>query len=226
MHNRSLLLALFFIAVILVTGARAARAQADEPRWEAGGHFTAIGFNNDSPLTNSPGTPNESSAYPAASGFGGRVGYNVNSNFAVEAEFNYFPRDRFGEGGRKVQGLFGVRAGKRFEHVGIYAKLRPGFVNFSRGDYTPRPNVLCVPFNIEPCFEPERTTNFALDAGGVLELHTSKKTFVRLDAGDTLIRFGRRLAPLRTNNNVVFIVEAEGETTHNFQGGVGFGFRF
>jgi Outer membrane protein beta-barrel domain len=225
--HRSLLLALILFAWMLVTGAQSIRAQEGEPRWEAGGHFTAVSFNNDSPLTNSPGTPFESSAYPTAYGFGGRVGYNVHRNVAVEAEFNYFPRDRFGEGGRKFQGLFGVKAGKRFERVGVYAKLRPGFVNFSRGDFTPRPNVLCIPLNIEPCLEPESTTNFALDAGGVLELHTSKKSFVRLDAGDTIISFGRRLAPLRTNNsNFGFVVQAEGETTHNFQGSVGFGFRF
>ena len=223
--HRFLLLALIFTAGILLTGARAVRAQEGEPRWEVGGHFSAISFNNDSPLANSPGAGFENDAYPTAAGFGGRVGYNVHRNVAVEAEFNYFPRDRFAEGGRKVQGLFGVKAGKRFEHVGVYAKLRPGFVNFSRGDFTRRPNVICIPTNISACFDSEGTTNFALDAGGVFELHTSKKTFVRLDAGDTMIRFGRRLAPIRTNNNV-FIVEAEGETTHNFQGGVGVGFRF
>ena len=191
-----------------------------------GGQFTAIDFNNDSPLTNSPGTSFESSAYPTAYGFGGRVGYNVNSNFAVEAEFNYFPVDRFAEGGRKVQGLFGVKAGKRFEHVGVYAKLRPGFMNFSRGDFTGRPNAICIPENLAPCLVSESTTNFALDAGGVVELHTSKKTFFRLDAGDTLVRFGQRVAPIRTNINQVFIVSADAETTHNFQGGVGFGIRF
>lgn len=224
--HRSFLPALILALGILVTGARAVQAQEAEPRWEAGGHLTALGFDNDSPLVNSPGTPAESSAYPTAYGFGGRAGYNVNSNFSVEAEFNYFPRDRFAEGGRKVQGLFGVKAGKRFEHVGVYAKLRPGFVNFSRGDFTRRPNVICVPTDIAACFDSEGTTNFALDAGGVLELRTSRKTFFRLDAGDTMIRLGRRLAPIRADNNVVFIVEAEGETTHNFQGGVGFGFRF
>ena len=224
--HRSLLLALIFTAGILITGGRAVQAQEDEPRWEVGGHFTAIGFNNDSPLTNSPGAPFENDAYPTASGFGGRAGYNVNSNFSVEAELNYFPRDRFAEGGRKVQGLFGVKAGKRFEHVGVYAKLRPGFVNFSRGDFRRLPNVICIPTNVAPCFESEGTTNFALDAGGVVELHTSKSTFFRLDAGDTMIRFNRRLAPIRGNNGTVFIVEAEPETTHNFQGGVGFGFRF
>lgn len=223
--NKSFLLALIFAAGILVAGPRAARAQEKGTGWEAGGHLTAVGFNNDSPLTNSPGTPNESSAYPAAAGFGGRVGYNVGPHFAVEAELNYFPRDRFAEGGRKVQGLFGFKVGRRFEHVGVYAKLRPGFVNFSRGDFKPRPNVICVPTGIAACFDSEGTTNFALDAGGVVELHTSGRTFVRLDAGDTMIRFGRRLAPLRSGGSV-FIVEAEGETTHNFQGGVGFGFRF
>ena len=227
MHNRSLLPALIFIAVILVTGARTARAQTDEPRWEAGGHFTAIGFNNDSPLVNSPGSGFESDSYPAESGFGARVGYNVNSHFAVEAEMNFFPRDEFLAGGRKLQGLFGVKVGKRFGGVGVYAKARPGFMRFTRGDFRPRPGIVCI----EPatgCFESEPTTNFAFDAGGVVELFPSRHSFVRFDAGDTMVRFGRRAAPVRVSTGPagVFILNVEGETTHNFQGGVGFGFRF
>jgi hypothetical protein len=225
--HRSLLLALIFTAGVLFAGARAVRAQEDEPRWEVGGQYSVIDFNNGSPLVGSSGTGLESESYPTESGFGGRVGYNVNSHLAVEAEVNFFPRDEFLEGGRKVQGLFGVRAGKRFERVGVYAKARPGFMRFGRGDFHVRPGFICIdPFT--DCFVSEPTTNFAFDAGGVVELYPSKKTFVRFDAGDTMVRFGQRAAPVRvsTGSFGVFILNVEPETTHNFQAGVGFGFRF
>ena len=222
--RRSILFAIIFAAGLLVSAAREARAQDDEPRWEVGGHFTALDFNNSDRLTGSPGSNFQSESYPTASGFGARVGYNVTRHVAVEAELNYFPRDRFLEGGRKVQGLFGVKAGKRFERVGVYAKARPGFLRLSRGDFHSRPNILCIaPF--PGCFESEPTTSFALDLGGVVELYPSKHTFVRFDGGDTLVRFGQRLAPVRAANTT-FIIATEGGTAHNFQGGVGFGFRF
>ena len=137
---------------------------------------------------------------------------------------SYFPRDGFLEGGRKTQGLFGVRVGKRFEHVGVYAKARPGFLRLSRGEFRRRPGVVCVvPSPV--CYESRPTTSFAFDAGGVVELYPSRQTFVRFDAGDTMVRTKQRLAPARTGGGV-FVIDVEGETTHNFQGGVGFGFRF
>lgn len=223
--RRSLFLALFF-ATLVLSGARDARAQDDGRGWELGAHYTFIDFNNSSRVVNTV-TTDESRPYPTASGLGGRVGYNVNSHFAVEAEVNYFPRDRFLEGGRKVEGLFGVRAGRRFERVGVYAKARPGFLHLSRGDFRQRTDIICVAA-FPGCFESEPTTNFAFDAGGVVELFPSQHTFVRFDAGDTMVRLDRRRAPVRTSPNSagVFILTVEGETTHNFQGGVGFGFRF
>ena len=205
--HRSLLLALIFTAGILITGARAARAQTDESGWEAGGHVTAIDFNNDSPLTNSPGTTFESSAYPTAYGFGGRVGYNVNSNFAVEAEVNYFPTDRFAEGGRKVQGLFGVKAGRRFGRViGVFAKARPGFLKLGPA-VTARTPAL-------------GDTRFALDLGGVVELYPSRRSIVRVDVGDTIIPLGD--TPI---NSALRPPQSFG-TTHNKQTTFGIGYRF
>lgn len=220
---RRIILSALTIAAAVLCGAPDARAQDDLQRWEAGAHYSVIGFNNDSRVAGfGPGA--ESESYPAASGFGGRLGYNVSPHVGVEAEVNYFPRDRFLEGGRKVQGLFGVRVGKRYEGVGVYAKARPGFLHLSRGDFRQRTDIICIaPF--PGCFESEPTTSFAFDAGAVVEVFPSKHTFVRFDAGDTMVRFGQRRAPVRASNSV-FIITVEGETTHNFQGGVGFGFRF
>jgi hypothetical protein len=218
--NRSLLLAFIFTAGILITGGRAVQAQEDGPRWEVGGHYTGVSFGEARPVNNA----NEVESLPAAHGFGGRVGHHFNSYVSVEAELNYFPRDGFTDGGRKVQGLFGVKVGKRFESAGVYAKARPGFLRLSRGDFHPRPGIICIVPD-PACYESEPTTNFAFDLGGVVELYPSQKTFVRFDGGDTMVSFGRRLAPARTNNGL-FVINLEGETTHNFQGGVGFGFRF
>lgn len=45
---------------------------------------------------------------------------------------------------RRIQGLFGVKVGVRYERVGFFGKLRPGFLNFHNrvaihGDYDPHP---------------------------------------------------------------------------------------
>src|SRR5215510_11726863 len=62
-------------------------------------------------------------------GIGGRVSYNFNRSLAAEAEINFFPQQQFfifSADGRAVQGQFGVKAGKRFEKFGLFAKARPG----------------------------------------------------------------------------------------------------
>ena len=69
-------------------------------------------------------------------GFGGRFGYNFSRYLTLEAEGNFFPRDRELEGGRKTQGLFGAKVGKRMDRVGIFGKARPGFIRFQKVTYS------------------------------------------------------------------------------------------
>jgi hypothetical protein len=77
------------------------------------------------------------------------------------------------------------------------------------------------------CFQPEARTNFAFDLGGVAEWYPSKNTIVRFDAGDTIIRFGaRNVTATDIPSGGLVVVPAAAETRHNFQGSVGFGFRF
>ena len=58
-------------------------------------------------------------------GAGGRFTYNLNNNIALDSEVNFFLPD---EGPPyAVQSLFGIKAGKHTKHVGIFAKVRPGF---------------------------------------------------------------------------------------------------
>jgi len=131
-------------------------------------------------------------------GTGGRFTYNLNNQIAFDSEVNFFLPD---EGPPyATQGLFGIKAGKRTKHLGIFAKVRPGFqTNFVVNE--------------------RQQARLALDAGGVAEFYPNRHVVLRVDAGDVIIPFG---------NNVVgegLFVQRLG-TTHNFQYSLGVGVRF
>jgi hypothetical protein len=165
-------------------------------------------------------------------GFGGRIGYRAGNYVAVEGEVNFFPRDRIFEGGRKVQGLFGAKVGKRWEKIGIFGKGRPGFLYLSKGHFEPRTSGACIQIFPPPvaCFEGKGKTGLAFDVGGVVELYPSPRTIVRFDVGDTIVHLGNRrvavpaVPPLNAPGGTV--ISRPEETTHNVQASVGFGFRF
>lgn len=227
---RAILLTLVFVAVFIFSLAEV-RAQSDEKRFEIGAQISVLQVPTRTITNFALATSSEDQA--TEYGFGGRIGYNLSRNFAIEAEGNFFPRDRDVQGGRKIQGLFGVKAGKKFDKVGVFAKARPGFIRFEKGDYRPAP-VVCILIFPPPlaCFQPVAKTNFAFDVGGVIELYPSARTIIRFDGGDTIIRFGRRNVaaanpafPPPSGLNLVALPVAA-ETKHNFQGSVGVGFRF
>ena len=206
-----------------------ARAQADEKKFEAGGQFSLLRLTSPTVTSGSGGTISGQDR-ETVPGFGGRFGYNISKHFALEAEGNFFPRDRDLEGGEKIQGLFGVKAGQRFEKAGVFVKARPGFVRSKRGDYrfVGGPQVSPPPLS---SFRPVARTNFAIDLGGVVELYPSKRTIIRFDAGDTIVRLPtRNVAAFQLDSpfpaSSLVVVRASAETKHNFQGSVGFGFRF
>ena len=131
-------------------------------------------------------------------GLGGRFTYNLNNHIAFDSEVNFFLPD---EGPPyATQSLFGIKAGKRTKHVGVFAKVRPGFqTNFVVND--------------------REQARFALDVGGVAEFYPNRHVVLRFDAGDVIIPFG---------NNVVgegVFAERLG-TTHNLQCSFGVGVRF
>jgi hypothetical protein len=174
-------------------------------------------------------------------GFGGRIGYNLTNNIAVEGEMNFFPgADSFSapeifKGGHKIEGLFGVKAGRHFDKVGIFGKARPGFLYASKADLQPRPNTLCIAIFPPPagCSETISKNSFAFDVGGVVEHYPTKRAKIRFDAGDTIVRLGERTvsavfnpSPGILSPSYVTVVRVAAETTHNFQGSIGIGFRF
>lgn len=197
--------------------AQSNNTQSDElPKFEIGGHFSSLTLNSN---TTEPG-------------LGARFTYNVNDNLALEAEGNLFPHDArqrsFRNGGRATQGLFGVKIGKRYERFGIFAKVRPGLISFTRGrfDIVGNNDEVTIPIEVRT----ERATHFALDVGGVLEFYPSRRIVTRFDFGDTIIRYGD--TTINTINGpvggpfVLVPVTIPGETRHNFQFMGGVGFRF
>jgi len=207
---------LLFALLACATAARAQEA-ADAPKFEIGVQYTSLSIN----LPGFGGTE-------IAPGVGGRVTYNLNNYFAVEAEGNVFPsatRRDYTTGGAAQQMQFGVKAGKRWRRFGVYAKARPGFVSFGE-TLTPTQSGSggVTVFN----FRRERKTHFSMDVGGVMEFYPSRRVVVRFDAGDTIVRYGEHAelvsSPFPSPSSS--IVTGGPETKHSFQFSAGVGFRF
>jgi hypothetical protein len=220
-----------------------------EKKFEAGGQFSVlqsaipdrVTFTGVQCVTTPCPSTVISNSREIQPGFGGRFGYNLTNNIAVEAELNFFPvansfsaPDIF-KGGHKIEGLFGVKVGTHFNKVGIFGKVRPGFLYASKGDLQPRANTLCIAIFPPPagCFETIGKSSLAVDLGGVVEVYPTKRTLIRLDAGDTIVRLGERNvsavlnpAPGILSPSYVTVIRAPAETTHSFQGSIGIGFRF
>lgn len=192
-HFAPLSAALLLAAVVL--SATEARAQSDLPRFEVGGQVSAIDLRD--------------SVGEKPPGIGGRFSYNVNDYAAFDAEVNHFSTAEVNLD--RTQGLFGVKAGKRFggPTVGVFFKARPGFMRFHGARL---PGVLI-----------NGTTKFALDLGGVVEFYPSKRTVVRFDFGDTIVFYnGETIRRLSLPGGP----QERLGTAHGLQTSIGFGFRF
>lgn len=222
------ILLILALAVVSLSSFAEVRGQSDEKKFEVGGQFSIIRMETRFIIPGF-GMP-VSTGHENVFGVGGRVGYNFSKYFAAEAELNFFPQNDDVKAGRKIQGLFGVKAGKRFDKIGVFAKARPGFIRYEKGDYEPAP-VVCILIFPPPvgCVNPVSRTNFAIDLGGVVEVYPSKRTIIRFDAGDTIVRFPARSVAAPDPDfgpGALFAVPVAAETKHQFQASVGFGFRF
>lgn len=166
-------------------------------------------------------------------GFGGRLTYNVNKNVAVEGEANFFPVDRLSRTGREAERIFGTneffrvfvepqgrkfqvlagpKIGYRTRRFGVYAKVRPGLF------YVERFPVIRVLSLSPPALASgdEKRVFPSIDVGGVAEFYPSRRTILRFDIGDTIIRYSAQ-DPREFN---------PGFTRHTLQLSTSFGFRF
>jgi hypothetical protein len=189
----------FSVSLLLAGAALTAVGEAQTPsnqaekRWEVGTQFTGLRVN----------TLNE-----GAAGWGGRVSYDLfrKNRFVIapEVEFNDFPQNPSGNFG-EVQLLAGTRAGLRTEDIGVFLKVRPGYVHVGGNDFKLRNG------GAADCF--------STDIGGVFEYYGSHNVGVRVDWGDTMIVFPK-------NIQTGLLQPVPGGLSHNLQGGIGIVFRF
>ena len=158
-------------------------------------------------------------------GIGGFASFEVWRFFYADSCVNFFPRDTNSsgvhDGGRILQGLFGLKGGISRDHIGIFGKVRPGFNSYSRA-FTGVSQISAGP---PPLFKNlfDRSTNFVLDLGGVVELYPSRHTTLRFDLGDTHIYYATK-SFLSSNGNVISV--PGGQRLHSIEFSVGYAWRF
>jgi len=136
-------------------------------------------------------------------GIGARFHYNATSLIAADTEITHYPENPSGNFG-ETTALAGIRAGSRFARFGIFAKGRAGVMHFGGEYFTSRLT---------------EKNQFMLDLGGIIEYYPTRHSFIRIDAGDTVIYYGGARLFNRPNPDPL-------GTVHNFQSGLGVGFRF
>lgn len=207
--------------VVIIASSREAIAQSHNPRFELGSHFTGL----------TRFDPTDSRAGPLAldsnefsralnPGLGGRFTFHITRAIALETEWNLIPAEKEYTG-RARQWFYGLKAGKRRESVGVYAKLRPGYMYFTKS--------YCDGFGLYKGFYTclgSYKKNPAMDLGMVIEFYRARRSMMRVDIGDTVVHFGHinRYQPeLGEANRAIHVA---GGTTHSLQVSVGIGIRF
>ncbi len=203
-----------FLAVIIF--ASVAVAQSTKDKIEIGVQSTSLTlFDADFPVD---------FTHP---GFGGRFTYNFNRSIAAEAEINLFPQKEhfFSNNAEVTQVQVGIKAGKRFKKFGLFAKARPGFLSIDDFfSFVPGP-IPVVDGLLQFDTKLERKNLFTMDIGGVLEMYPSRRTVVRFEAGDTMVRYPERFDPDFFVDPPVVRLTRPAKYTHNFQFTAGVGFR-
>ncbi len=192
------LVALFLLASVCAH----AQSVLDEHKFEVGGQYTAIGLDD----------------FNVVNGVGGRVGYNFNQYFALDAEANFFPETHLGNDqfGQKAQAFVGVKAGARAKYAGLFAKARPGVMSI--GEITS--GFDCNSTSLGSVCRVKHS-QFALDAGAVAEVYPTRRSIIRLDVGDTMVNIRRASRGFLRQTSAT-----SNEFTHNLQTSLGFGYRF
>jgi hypothetical protein len=130
-----------------------------------------------------------------------------------DSEVNFFPTGG-GNGGPRVEGLFGAKFGQRGRNWGLFGKIRPGFIYYDRA-WSGGENAHFTDLS-----------RFAVDAGGAFEYYPSPQSTIRFDFGSTLVRYLRdypnpQISPVGSLISTDYYV-----TQGNFQFSTGYRIRF
>ena len=203
MHKRRLAITLIALTLTVSTSAI---AQPATGQFQAGGHIA----------TARSGEFEETDV-----GIGGRLAWLPSRLIGIEAELTHYPSD-YPDGvafsRARWEGLFGLTVGWTFDRVRPFARLRPGFLNIREA---PRP-IVCIAIFPPPlvCTLAAGPTLFAFDVGGGVEVSLTPRTFIRVDAGDRLVRYK---GPVFDQNRTV---RQDAFFGHDFRFAAGAGVRF
>jgi len=124
-------------------------------------------------------------------GVGGRLAWHADDLFTFEGELTVFPGEypdsvvAFSR--RRVEGLFGLTAGLRFGVLRPFAKFRAGFLDVQAAEQ-PFPCILIFPPPLACTLAGGRTLP-AFDIGGGIQVDVTSGTFIRVEAGDRLLKY-------------------------------------
>lgn len=152
-------------------------------------------------------------------GVGLFASYNLWQFVYLDASVNFFPKDEDtggpNDGGRILQGFFGTKEGFQVQRFGFFAKVRPGFMNYSR-------TLTGVSLTPPQSSSYSRATDFALDVGGVVEYYWTRRAVLRFDVGDVVMYKSPRPFDV---DGVVSYPPVPGRR-NSLQIGIGLAFRF
>lgn len=172
---------LTFLALLLLPSGLTAQQTSD--RVSVGLHYSTLALSY----------PNQT-----RSGLGGWFAHEVFDHVGVDAAFSIFPADDT-RTRRLVQLLAGGRAGLGGDRLEAFGRIRPGLTRFSQRFFAP--DIACILIFPPPDACLIRSVNFTIDIGGTVQLFPTRRAVIRVDAGDSLIRFGRgQLVPVWKHN--------------------------
>ena len=165
------------VSLALLAGIPAARAQ-DSPRLALGAHLATVQVDE----------------FDARdTGFGARLTWSPLDLLGVDAEVTFFPDefpggdDRRAFSRRRVEALFGVTLGPRLGWIRPFALGRAGVVRYDEASGP----LACIAIFPPPlsCVLAAGDTLPAFDVGGGIALFPSRRTFVRVDVSDRIVRY-------------------------------------
>jgi hypothetical protein len=180
-------------------------------RWELGPLFSTMIIAREGPTDGVRTEP----------GVGGYASYKLYRVFYLDGDLLYFPRPTNSsgphDGGEILQGLLGIKGGIRRNHFGFFGKVRPGFDSYSQALSSITTNS-----SGQTTYGYGRSTNFALDLGGIIEFYPAERSTLRLEVGDTHYFFGTRNVEINGGNTPA----PGGGLRHTIQFSFGYGWRF